>query len=159
MSDNIENFKREFEIRKTQEQHNLEVWKTQVLHGIAIFQSVNMQGQGAMKAALFINGGASVALLAFVGTTMGKDMKGTLLLTLCFSMLLFVIGTLLAAIASGVAYLAGLVQNVGDNERRSTKLLFWFCNLLAIFMIIASYVLFFIGSLYAYFAFVDTCKM
>jgi hypothetical protein len=126
-----------------------------------------MQGQGALKAALLINGGASVALLAFIGTTIVKDTKNCLSLLLCFSMLLFVFGVLCAAIASGVTYVAGLVDSLAEpvdasnvNEKKASKsnFWFWFFNGAAITLVILSYVLFFIGFLNAYFAFINILK-
>jgi hypothetical protein len=167
MSDNSEGNKREWELWKAQEHHDLEIWKTQCLYDIASYQNTNMQGQGAIKAALLINGGASVALLAFVGTTMVKDTQNCLSLPLCFSMLLFVFGVLCAAIASGATYVGGLINSLAEpvdasnvNEKRVTKsnLWFWLFNGVAITLVIVSYILFFIGSLNAYFAFINTLK-
>jgi hypothetical protein len=134
---------------------------------IASFENANMQGQAALTAALLINGGASVALLAFVGTMMVKDMQKCLLLSLCFSMLWFVLGVLCAAIASGVTYVTGLINarwvdvmaeptdtsNANEKEISKLGLRFWVFNSVAIILVISSYVLFFIGFLNAYFAF------
>jgi hypothetical protein len=174
MSDNSENSKREWELWKAQNRRDLEIWKTQCLYDIASFHNTNMQGQGTLKAALLINGGASVALLAFIGTTIGKDMTNCLSLVLCFSMLLFVFGVLCVAIASGVTYLGGLVYSLVEpvdaqekpvdsddaNEKKVSKSNFWFWlfNGVAITLVILSYVLFSIGCLNAYFAFINILK-
>ena len=116
----------------------IEKWKTEYHSDLVTYQQVNMQGQGALKASLLINGGASVALLAFIGTAIGKPMENSLLLTLSLSMLLFIIATFLSAMACGATYLSGLVQNVGGNEKRCSNIFLWFFNLSAIFMVIAS---------------------
>jgi hypothetical protein len=162
MNDNSEKIRQEWDIWKAQEHRNLEIWKAEMLSSIAVYQNVNMQGQGALKAALLVNAGASVALLAFVGTTMANSIERCLLLTLCFSMLLFVFGVLCAAIASGVTYLAGLVDANGDNKKNVSKSKFWrhwwFYNGVAIILVILSYILFFVGSLNAYFAFVNSLR-
>jgi hypothetical protein len=122
---------------------------------IAVYKTVSMQGQNALKASLLINGGASIALLAFISITMGQNTGNPPLLKLFSPMLQFTVATLLAAIAFGATYLTGLVQSVAGSKK---MLWFWFFNLSAIFMIIASYVLFFIGSLRVYFAFIEAFK-
>ena len=122
---------------------------------IAVYKAVNKQGQNALKASLLINGGASLALLAFISIAMGQNTGNLPLLKLFSPMFQFTLATLLSAIAFGATYLTGLVQNVGGSKK---MLWFWFFNLSAIFMIIASYVLFFIGSLRVYFAFIEAFK-
>jgi hypothetical protein len=123
---------------------------------IAVYKTVNMQGQNALKASLLINGGASLALLAFISITMRQNTGNSPLLKLFSTMFQFNVATLLATMAFGATYLTGLVQSVAGSKK---MLWFWFFNLSAIFMIIASYVLFFIGSLRVYFAFVEAFKM
>ena len=117
-----------------------------------IYQQVNIQGQAAMKSALLINGGASVAMLAFIGTTINNDTDSLLLLKLCFSMLMFVGGVLSAAVASGVTYLAGLV----NSKETVTLWLWWTLNIIAIILVVIGYELFIVGSLNAYCAFTNS---
>jgi hypothetical protein len=71
---------------------------------IAVYKTVNMQGQNALKASLLINGGASLALLAFISITMGQNTGNPPLLKLFSPMLQFTVATLLAAIAFGATY-------------------------------------------------------
>ena len=123
---------------------------------IAVYETVSMQGQNALKASLLINGGASLVLFVFISITMGQNTGNSPLLKLFLPLFHFTVATLLAAIAFGTTYLTGLVQSVAGRKR---ILLFWFFNLSAIFMIIASYVLFFIGSLRIYFAFAEAFKV
>ncbi len=117
-----------------------------------VYQQVNMQGQGAMKAALLINGGASVAMLAFIGTAMNNGTDNLLLLKLCSSMRMFIIGVLSVAVASGVTYLAGLV----NSKETVTLWLWWTLNIIAIILVVIGYVLFAAGSLNAYCAFTNS---
>lgn len=117
---------------------------------IAIYKTVCLQGQNALKASLLINGLASLALFAFISTHMSQVIENSFLLKLSLSMFLFAISTLFSAVAFGSTFLAGLVQK--------RMLWFWFFNLSTIFMIIACYILFFIGSLRVYFAFIETFK-
>ena len=154
-----EGLRREFEIWKAEEHRSLEVWKTQVQSEATIYQNVNMQGQGAMKAAMLINGGAAVALLAFVGAAINKDIESCLLSSLCSSMLVYVVGTLLAAIATGTTYLAGLIDGDGNNKDKVSKWKFWhhwrFYNVASIVLVASSYLLFLVSSLSTYYSFIE----
>lgn len=130
----------------------LEKCKTEMLGNAVTYQQVNMQGQGAMKAALLINGGASVAMLAFIGTAMNNCTENLLLQKLCFSMLMFIIGVLSVAVAFGVTYLAGLV-----NAKEKVQLwLWWILNTIAIILVVIGYGLFITGSMNAYCAFTNS---
>jgi len=123
------------------------------------YQQVNMQGQAAMKAALLINGGASVAMLAFIGTATNNGMDSSLLLKLCFSMVMFIAGVLAVAVASGVTYLAGLTvssENDTDQSDKKTLKLWPILNTIAIILVVIGYVLFAAGSLNAYCAFTSS---
>lgn len=73
-------------------------------------------------------------------------------------MLIFVFGTLSSAVAFGVTYLCGLVQNLYYNKEKGKKkiVLFWIFNITAIVLVIVSYILFLIGSLNALFAFTNS---
>jgi hypothetical protein len=136
----------------------LEKWKTQRNCSLSVAQQVNLQGQGALKSALWINGGASVAMLAFVGTTINNDCESVLQLKLCVSMLLFIFGTFSAAVAFGATYICGLVQNIYYDEENKTRIVkwFWILNGIAILLVLISYGLFATGSLKAYFAFTSS---
>lgn len=148
----MERYKCELEKWKAQSLHNLETWKTEMHHSAVVYQQVNMQGQAAMKAALLINGGASVAMLAFIGTAMNNSTDNLLLLKLCSSMRMFIAGVLGVAFASGVTYLAGLV----NSKETVTLWLWWTLNIIAIILVVIGYVLFAAGSLNAYCAFTNS---
>ena len=134
--------------------HELEEKKLQWMYSQTIYQQVNMQGQGALRAALLINGGASVAMLAFIGSTnvLNPEM-------LLMPLRLFVIATFCCGLASASAYLTGLVQQPDFEEKDAAKIAqkestkkkrFWVLNVVTIILIIISYVLFACGSYKAY---------
>jgi len=153
--DSLEKWKVEMERYKCE----LEKWKTDTHCSMVEYQQVNMQGQGAMKAALLINGGASVAMLAFIGTAMNYGTDNLLLLKLCFSMAMFIAGTLSVAVASGVAYLAVLADSSGNEIDQPDKKTFnWWpiLNTIAIILVFIGYILFSAGSLNAYCAFINS---
>jgi hypothetical protein len=153
--DSLEKWKVEMECYKCE----LEKWKTDTQCSIIRYQQVNMQGQAAMKTALLINGGASVAMLAFIGTAMNNYTDNSLLLKLCFSMLMFIAGVLSVTLASGVTYLAGFADSSVNNTDQSGKKTFrWWpiLNIIAIILVVIGYVLFITGSLNAYCAFTNS---
>jgi hypothetical protein len=73
-------------------------------HGVEMFRSVIQAGQNALRSAFLMNGGASVALLAFVGHLSSVAPKKVPMLAP--SLATFVGGVLVAALASGVTYLS-----------------------------------------------------
>lgn len=108
------------------------------------FRSVISCGQSALKSATLINGGAAVALLAFIGHVWGKDLSSLVLNGLSFSLLLFVFGVLCSAIASGTTYLAQAFYD-GDWDKTAQTI-----NAISILLVLGSYVLFFLGAYKAY---------
>jgi hypothetical protein len=146
----MERYKCELEKWKTQSLHNLETWKTEMHHSAVVYQEVNMQGQADMKAALLINGGASVAMLAFIGTAMNNGTESCLLSKLCFSMLMFIAGVLSIAFAFGVTYLSGVAYS--EEKIKLSSILVTIATIL----VVIGYVLFIIGSLNAYCAFTNS---
>src|SRR4051812_11172099 len=71
-----------------------------------MFQSVISSGENAVKSAMLINGGASVAVLAFLGNLMAKASLAPSLKLGEFpnAMLCFVFGVLVPALANGLIY-------------------------------------------------------
>ena len=72
--------------------------------GVEMFRSVIQAGQNALRTAFLMNGGASIALLAFIGHL--SSVAPTKVSTLAPSLTVFVGGVLVAALASGVTYLS-----------------------------------------------------
>lgn len=71
-------------------------------------------GQGALKTTIIMNGGASVALLAFIGNTWIH--KGNGVASLSIALFLFAAGVLSGCAASGATYLA---QSTGTEDMRN----------------------------------------
>lgn len=68
------------------------------------FKAVIVAGQNAIKTMILINGGAAVAMLAFIGNFAGKLQNGPSFLAP--SLLLFAIGSFLGGSVSGLTYLS-----------------------------------------------------
>jgi hypothetical protein len=90
---------------KAQRQFEIENYRAQVLSNAEMFKSVIQTGQGALKASFFINGGAAVALLAFIGNIWTKIQGPAVVTALISSLISFGGGVLLGAIATGTTYL------------------------------------------------------
>jgi hypothetical protein len=109
-------------------------------------------GQTAIRASMLTNGGAAVAMLAFVGNAWGKGMAALPLLTIAGAMAWFSSGVLATAVTSGLAYLTqrsflqGFDQPPGNNWDKAGATL----NVLAIIVVLVSYVLFGRGVWFAY---------
>lgn len=73
---------------------------------LEMFRSVIQAGQGALRTCLLINGGAAVALLAFVGHLVGSGTETVPLAATAKVMSAFVSGVLAGGLASGTTYLS-----------------------------------------------------
>ena len=134
----------------------IDVWKTHRSIDMAVYNVVNAAGQSALKSAMLINGGAAVAMLAFIGTLINNPAHKILLGELSFSMLLFVVGVSVGAIACGATYLAVFCDGRSSSEEIKKGFSRWgftIFNVAAWILTIAGYVLFLCGSLNAYFCF------
>lgn len=74
--------------------------------GSQMFRSVIDYGRDALKAAMLINGGAAIALLAFVGTIWSKKSAEAAAGSLACALASFSFGVLVAAVACAFAYCA-----------------------------------------------------
>ena len=107
---------------------------------------VGMAGQNALKSLMLINGGAAVALLAFLSHIWDKTPVAGSIRGLTEALLFFVAGVLLSSIASGTTYLTGIFQQlewlkIGNG-----------IHYLTIILVIAAYVVFGFGGYEAYVA-------
>ena len=127
----------------------LAMWVENQKHSFRIstegFKSVILSGQNALRSALLINGGASIALLAYIGKLNVE--ASTQLAALAFPLLIFVIGVLLAAINSGITYLSQWFYFGGNLWKQKIG---FYLNIINIVLGIASYSLFATGMFYAY---------
>ena len=117
--------------------------------GLEHAKVVSQTGHLALKSAILINGGASVALLAFLGKLWESTSGHTALFSnMPLALLLFVLGVLSSAVAAGFTYLASCF---GMQE---TAKKFHVFNGLAVTLVIVSYIAFGIGGFVGYSAFI-----
>lgn len=149
------------QVTEAQAQHQLEVWKTQLSAQsgmtIEMFKAIIEAGQTALKSAILINGGAAVAMLAFVGNAVTK-LNGapmtSLLTKVGWALFVFMIGAGTAGTSTAMRYLSqacfgsAAVQNAPPYWMKWGRVFQW----LSIGLGIASYLSFFIGGWTAFMA-------
>ncbi len=132
---------------------NLQVWVEQnkAAHesNLEMFRSVIQSGQNAIRSSFLLNGGAAVAMLAFIGKL--TEAQAEKIPVFASSLTIFVIGVLAITIASGFTYLSQWFY-AGDAKWKVTTG-FWF-NVLAIVLGLSSYGVFIWGMCDAYTAFI-----
>lgn len=114
---------------------------------IARFNATVEAGREALKAAVLINGGGSIALLSFLGAAVARGMPGSLGTALTWPLACFGVGVLLAASGFGLRYGA---QVQYGRQRMTTGHTF---NRSAIAAGILAYVAFALGVLLLFFSF------
>ena len=112
---------------------NIAASQNMTSHSIEMFKSVITAGQAALKSSMIINGGAAAALLAFTGKIWTEGSTKLVTNALTHSILLFCIGVLLAAFATGTTYLS---QFSYASEWRKTGN---FINVLSVGSVLSSY--------------------
>lgn len=143
----------EMERYKAELQQANDAQKYQHESNLEMFRSVIAAGQGAVRTSLILNGGAAVALLAFIGhlATCGDSASCSTLTPkieeLALSLLLFSYGSLAATILAGCTYLSQwFYAGVSKLQKRTG-----FClNIFGILLGLGSYGLFILGLLQAY---------
>lgn len=142
---------------KANVQGDLEYYRAVQQHRLEAFRVLINAGQAALKSAILINGGGSVAILAFIGNSfkLGDPTKTALIHSLGNSLRMFAIGTLCAAMAAGGTYLTQLFAVIELDSKcpKIWRRVFNFSNTLVIAIVICSYILFGLGMDYAYIAF------
>ncbi|WP_434132799.1 hypothetical protein KIAC18_000322 [Sporomusa sphaeroides] len=135
--------------------NNTELLKMKQEQEIALFNANNQiglsiitMGQNAIKSATLINGGAAVALLAFIGNVWDKGVAHNAALLLTQSVAFFAAGVLFASLGAGATYCC---QHLLVSQYIKTGL--WF-QCLAIALVIVSYCMFGWASWSAYSAFI-----
>ncbi len=121
------------------ETSKIEYYKARAKRNSDGFHAVITIGQGALKSGALINGGACVALLAFIGNIITKDTSMTS--DLSTALLIFGGGLLFAAMSSGTTYLAQV-----NYETKKIKKAFIF-HYLTISFVTLSYLSFLLGGL------------
>lgn len=127
---------------------DLKAWITarqhQYEHNLEMLRSVITIGQSALKSALLINGGAAVALLAFLGRLFTSESMPISIGCLSLALLQFVWGVLAAAIAAGATYFsqAGYAGEFGPWSQR----IGFGGHMVAVMGVFAAYVFFAVGA-------------
>jgi hypothetical protein len=120
-----------------------------------MFRTVITYGSEAMKAAILVNGGAAVALLAFLGSSKGISLARVPTSLLANAVLFLVGGVLCAAIAVATAYLTQFYyhQNQYVEPTNIDGKMAPFFRYVSMALIGSSYAVFAIGAWLAWLAF------
>ena len=129
----------EFEAWKMQNTANLEHYRATYQFDLEQMRVVNLAGQSALKANVFLNAGAAVATLAFLANVF-NSLDSMIAYKFIIAVAIFATGALLGSIATGFTYLS---QYAFDDEKRT-----WgsCLNATSNFMIQIAYNLFAIGG-------------
>ncbi|RJX81591.1 hypothetical protein D3M70_08875 [Pseudomonas sp. LS-2] len=139
--DQIEHLKAQLQIMVEREKSNH-------ASDLEMFRSVIQSGQNALKTALLMNGGASVALLAFIGKL--TEERQAHIPAFTNALAIFVLGVFCIVVASGSTYLSQWLY--ADEPEWKERAGFWF-NALSILLGLTSYGLFIWAMTKAYSAF------
>jgi hypothetical protein len=107
---------------------------------LEMFRSVITAGQSSLKSSFLLNGGAAIALLAFIGHL--AEIKSIQVHEFICSLMLFSLGVLATAITSGLTYLC---QWLGSSTHANIIKISYYINILAICVGATAYVLFVCG--------------
>lgn len=139
----------DIELAKLEQERNLAKYNQESALEIQVGLAVITLGQNAIKSAVLINGGAAVALLAFIGNIWSKESGVDVLAPLAGAMRYFTYGVLMAAMGSGATYCC---QHLLQFRKRKPGFLF---QLIAIALVAASYYCFYTGAEWSYAAFMN----
>lgn len=96
----------QMELLKTNNQASIEIMKLNHAAELEAFRSVITVGANASRAFMVINGGAAIALLAFLGNIWNKSSTPEATSAIACSLLIFCLGVLASGVCSGFTYLA-----------------------------------------------------
>ena len=105
-----------------------------------------------MRATFIINGGASIALAAFLGTLSASEHAAILPSSLAGPLAIFASGSFVAAVAFGSAYMTQLLQGFTNETEKWRGISASAFNAMAIICGIGSYACFGIGLYFSYIA-------
>ncbi len=125
-----------------QHQSNLEYYKAQCAAKLELSRTVNLAGQSALRACVFLNAGSAIAILAFIANVWDKTDKieSDIGLKIVVAVSLFGFGALIGSIATGFTYLSQYALEV-DKDTLGYKL-----NVYSNGLVFLSYNLFVIGG-------------
>jgi len=131
----------------------LQVWveseKRNHASDLEMFRSVIQSGQNAIRSSFLLNGGASVALLAFIGKL--TEEQQSKIPEFADSLTIFVIGVLAIALTSGFTYLSQWFYAEDEAWKQKTGFVL---NIFSILLGLSSYGFFIWGMCRAYTSFV-----
>ena len=130
------------------------------------FKSIITMGQNALKSIIMINGGASVAFIAFLNNNLSKflsdDIISMVYLSLWYALIAFGVGTFLASAGYGLAYFtqgkyyndslrqtARIRQDALDNKPISINTKFSKLHLATLVCCFLAYIAFFAGMAFS----------
>lgn len=114
------------------------------------FRQVIALGQSAIQSIFLINGGASVAVLAFIGHLASAPTTAKAVLPFAGSLRFFVAGVFFAAVTSAATYLSQLAY---EGSKTGQQVIGVVLHALAVALGVTSFVFFFVGAQAAYRAF------
>ncbi|NNN85795.1 hypothetical protein FKN93_17950 [Vibrio sp. A8-1] len=127
---------RDLAVFKAENDRNIAHANNLTTNSLELFRSVILSGQSALKASMVINGGAAVALLAFMGKIWGSSIASEVAYSLSRSTFLFCVGIVLGAFAAGTTYFTQCLYNI-EKFRLGN-----FFNIATVLMILSSYGIF-----------------
>ena len=140
---NLEKYKAELASWVAQTQH-VSTWE------LESFKQVIGLGQSAIKSITLINGGAAVALLAFIGHLTTSTAANLQILPFAESLRFFVAGVFFSALASGTTYLS---QNFYDYDGKWIRRFGATFHILTVAIVVFAFLSFFKGADIAYHGF------
>ncbi|MCP1418478.1 hypothetical protein J3D47_002721 [Pseudomonas laurylsulfativorans] len=126
----------------------VETEKSHHASDLEMFRTVIQSGQNAVKTALLMNGGASVALLAFIGKL--TEVQQARIPVFAEPLTFFVLGVLAIVITAGSTYLSQWFYAASESWKQRTGMAF---NILSILLGLCSYGFFVWGMRKAYVGF------
>jgi cation transporter-like permease len=104
------------------EQSSGHYYRAQVDFDLEELRAVNAAGQSAIKSSMLVNGGAAVALLAFIGHLATDPQTIGAVPNFAVPLTSFVVGVWLGGLSAGFTYLtaAGRSVKLGDPDRKPT---------------------------------------
>jgi len=102
-------------------ENKMRVWEVNQDLAKTLLEATSSAGQGALKGMLLINGGASVAMLAFIGNIYNNIHSLELLRAISKSMMIFVWGTFLGAFAFAIVYLSEYFGRIAFEDDNKSK--------------------------------------
>ncbi len=134
---------------RTGHERNLAHYEAQQQHSLEMLRAVITYGQAAIKSAILINGGAAVALLAFIGNIWAKTTTTQFAIdSLTKAIVFFALGVVTGAIGTGTTY---ITQYLYSENRQKPAYAF---HIVTVLIVLSTYALFCFGVYGAYNAFV-----